>query len=327
LPASRLPVLVAPDKFKGTFAAAEVAAAIARGLRAEGRDAVELPVADGGEGTMEALAGALGGELRAARATDALGREVEAAFALLADGRTAVVEVAEASGLWRLDPGELEAWGATSRGTGELVAAAVEAGARRVIVAAGGSATTDGGAGMLAALGEAGVAGVELVVACDARTAWEDAARVFGPQKGADPETVERLAARLEELAAGAPRDPRGVALTGAAGGIAGGLWAWRDATLVPGAAIVLDAIGFDAAMRAARFVVTGEGRLDEQTLAGKAVGEVATRCRQAGVGCHAVVGQDALPPFLARVLDLQTIAEARTLDEIEAAGRGLAGR
>jgi glycerate 2-kinase len=117
------------------------------------------------------------------------------------------------------------------------------------------------------------------------------------------------------------------MALTGAAGGIAGGLWAWRDATLVPGAALVLDAIGFDAAMRAARFVVTGEGRLDEQTLAGKAVGEVATRCRQAGVGCHAVVGQDALPPFLARVLDLQTIAEARTLDEVEAAGRALAGR
>jgi glycerate kinase len=317
---SDLPVLVAPDKFKGTISAAEVAAALARGLRAGGREAVELPVADGGEGTLEALAD----EVRRAPAHDPLGREVEARYGLLADRRTAVVEVAEASGLWRVAPDERDAFAATTRGTGELIAAAARDGARTVIVAAGGSATTDGGAGCLEAL-----AGVEVgvVVACDARTAWEDAPRVYGPQKGADRETVKRLERRLARLARRAPRDPRGVAMTGCAGGLSGGLWAFRGARLVAGAALVLDAIGFDDAMRGARFVVTGEGRLDEQTLAGKAVGEVATRCRQAGVGCHAVVGENGLDRFAARVLDLQTVTEATTVAELEAAGRMLAGR
>ena len=154
--------------------------------------------------------------------------------------------------------------------------------------------------------------------------AWEDAPRVFGPQKGADPETVARLERRLDELAETAPRDPRGVPMTGCAGGLSGGLWAFRGARLLPGAAYVLDTLGFDAEMRAARFVVTGEGSLDEQTLTGKAVAEVATRCRQGGVGCHAVVGRNELDPFRARVLDLASVTEATTLDELEAAGREL---
>jgi glycerate kinase len=315
------PVLVAPDKFKGTFTAAEVAAAVARGLRAGGRDAVELPVADGGDGTMEVL----GGETHTARVSDPLGRAVEGRFSMLADGR-ALVEVAEASGLARLAKDELDAWAASSRGTGELIVAAVEAGAREVIVAAGGSATTDGGAGALAALDEAGV-DPRLVVAADVRTEWQDAARMFAPQKGADAATVRRLERRLDELAVAAPRDPRGVPMTGCAGGLGGGLWAHRGAQLVSGAALVLEAVGFDAAMREARFVITGEGRMDAGTLAGKAAGEVATRCRQGGVGCHAVTGVNALDPFLARVLDLQTITEATTLAELEAAGRALAER
>ena len=317
-----LAALVAPDSFKGTFSASDVAGAIASGLREAGREAVELPVADGGEGTMEVLVRALGGEIHLATASDPLGRPVEAAFALLPDG-AAVVEAAQASGLGRVDERERDAWAATTRGTGELIAAAAEAGAERVIVTVGGSATTDGGAGAIEALDEAGVR-VEIDVLADVRTPFERAASVFGPQKGADPATVERLERRLHSLANRYRRDPRGEPMSGAAGGLSGALWAEHGARLVPGAAYVLDSIGFDDRMRAAAFVVTGEGSLDEQTLQGKIVGEVATRCRQGGVACHAVVGRDALDPFQERILDLASVTEATTLEELAQAGREL---
>lgn len=319
------PALVAPDSFKGTFSADQVAAAVAAGLRKGGRDAVELPVADGGEGTTATMLRALGGELRRAEVSDPLGRPVTAEYGLLADGRTAVVECAAASGLGLVAEEERDAFGASTRGTGELIAAACEAGARTVLVAVGGSATTDGGAGALEALDEAGVS-PRLEVLCDVRTPWEDAPATFGPQKGADAATVSQLEERLDALAREAPRDPRGVPMTGSAGGLAGGLWAHRRAVLVPGAPRVLDAIGFDALARSAAFVVTGEGRLDRQTLQGKAAGEVATRCRQAGIVCHAVVGQNALDPFEARILDLESIVEVGTLEEMEAAGADLGG-
>jgi glycerate 2-kinase len=317
------PVLVAPDSFKGSFSAGEVAAAISAGLRDGGTEAVELPVADGGEGTLDAVVGALGGEYRTAAVSDPLGRAVEARFGLLPEGR-AVVEMARASGLGLVAEGERDAWAASTRGTGELIAAAVAAGARTVVVTVGGSATTDGGAGALAALDEAGV-DPELEVVCDVRTPFEDAPRVFGPQKGADVAMVERLEVRLAELAATAPRDPRGVPMTGCAGGLAGGLWAFRGATLVPGAAFVLDALGFDAHVQEAAFVVSGEGSLDEQTADGKAVGELAARCRDAGVPCHAVVGCNELETARARALGLTSIREATTLDELRAAGLELA--
>ena len=316
-------MLVAPDKFKGTMSAAEVAAAIATGLRDGGRSAEELPIADGGEGTADALLRALGGEWRTAEATDALGRPVEARYAMLADGR-AVVEAAEASGLWRIEERERDAWAASSRGTGELIAAAIEAGAETVIVAVGGVATTDGGAGALEALADAG-AKPALVVVCDVRTPWERAAAVYAPQKGADPDTVKRLARRMARQAAALPRDPRGVPMTGAAGGLAGGLWAGADAKLVPGAPFVLDVLGFDARMRRAAFVVTGEGTIDEQTLEGKAAGEVAVRCRQAGVACHAIVGRDRLDDFSVRVLALDSLSEAGDPSALADAARRLA--
>ena len=201
-------------------------------------------MADGGEGTMDALVGALGGELREATVPDPLGRPVEARFALLPDG-SAVVETAQASGLGLVSEDERDAWAASTRGTGELIAAATEAGAERVIVTVGGSATTDGGAGALEALAEAGLR-PELDVLCDVRTPFEHAPSVFGPQKGADPEMVERLEERLEELARSFERDPRGEPMTGAAGGLSGGLFGALGARLVPGAAYVLDAIGFD---------------------------------------------------------------------------------
>jgi glycerate 2-kinase len=192
------------------------------------------------------------------------------------------------------------------------------------VVAVGGTATTDAGAGAIAALDDAGV-DPALTVICDVRTPFEDATRVFAPQKGADPGTVKRLQQRLARFASKATRDPRGLPLTGAGGGLAGGLYAQRGARLVPGAPFVLDALGFDARMRAASFVVTGEGRLDEQTLEGKAAGEVAVRCRQAGVACHAVVGQAAIDDFSFRVLALDGLAEASTPVELRAAGRELA--
>jgi glycerate 2-kinase len=321
---SRLAALVAPDSFKGTFSAPEVAAAIAAGLRAGGREADEMPVADGGEGTMQAIVSALGGEVRTITASDPLGRPVEASFALLADGR-GIVETAQASGLGLVAESERDAWAASTRGTGELIAAAVEAGAERVIVTVGGSATTDGGAGALEALEEAGVT-VELDVLCDVRTPFEQAPSVFGPQKGAGPEMVKRLEQRLDELAARLPRDPRSVPMTGAAGGLSGGLWARHGANLQHGASFVLDTIGFDERMRKAAFVVTGEGRIDSQTLQGKIVGELATRCRQGGVACHALVGKNELDDFSARILDLASLTEATTLAELEEGGRRIAG-
>jgi glycerate kinase len=319
-------VLVAPDKFKGTFRAREVAAAIGRGLEDGGCPPPDLcPVADGGDGTLEVLLTALGGETGGAPVTDALGRPMQGGFAVLEDGALGVVEVAEASGLARIAPGERDAEAASSYGTGQLISAAVDAGARVVLVAAGGSATTDGGAGAIAAIQEGGgLRGARLVVLADVRTPFERAAEVFAPQKGADPAAVERLRARLDAFAGQLPRDPRGVAMSGAAGGLAGGLWAAFDAVLEPGAAFVLGELGFDSRMRAARAVIVGEGRMDAQTLEGKIAGEIATRARQAGVPCFAIVGRNELEPFEARILDLQRVAEATTLDAVAEAAAAL---
>jgi glycerate kinase len=317
---SAAPVLVAPDKFKGTLTAAEVAAAIVAGLREAGREVYELPVADGGEGT----APALGGTPVAVSASDPLGRPVEASYAWVDDGTTAIVEAADASGLWRLAPSERDPFAATSAGTGELIAAAVEAGSRHVMVACGGTATIDGGKGLLDALGEK-PRGVRFTAICDVRTPWEQAASEFGPQKGANRDAVTRLDRRLAGRARAMRKDPRGVPMTGCGGGISGALWSELGADLVAGPSYVLDALGFDDLMRRSAFVVTGEGKLDGTTLAGKAVAEVATRCRQAGVWCHAVVGRDELDLFGHRVLDLASVREAGDPRALRRAGRELA--
>jgi glycerate 2-kinase len=325
-------VLVAPDSFKGTFSAGQVAEAIGRGLMDAGPRArpVDLcPVADGGEGTLEALVRALAGELRTATVSDPLGRPIEAWFGLAEDRRgrvIGIVETAAASGLGLVEPAERDPIAASTFGTGQLIAAVIEAGAKTVYLGVGGSATTDGGAGALRALRDAGpLSGVSIVVLTDVRTPFEYAARVFAPQKGADSGQVARLTKRLNDQARRFTRDPRGIPMTGAAGGLAGGLWAELGAELVAGAQFVLDAVDFDHRMRAARAVVTGEGKLDQQSLAGKVVSEVSTRARQAGVPCHAIVGTRELDAFGVRVLDLQAVLEASTLDEITEAGRRLA--
>jgi glycerate kinase len=304
-----------------------VASCIGAGLERAGLTPPDLcPVADGGEGTLEVLLTALGGETAGAPATDPLGRPIAAAgFALIEDGGTAIVEVAEASGLQRVDEGERDAFAASSRGTGELIVAAAAAGAAVVLVAAGGSATTDGGAGAINAIEEAGgLQGTALVVLADVRTPFELAPARFGPQKGADAKTIKLLERRLQQQGALLPKDPRGVPMTGAAGGLAGGLWARYGAKLEPGAAFILKALDFDTRMRAARAVIVGEGRLDPTTLEGKIAGEIATRARQAGVPCHAIVGTNAIDRFSARILDLQVIQEAGTPAALADAGERL---
>ena len=326
MPVPERPVLVAPDSFKGTFSAPQVAGAIGRGLERAGLMPPDLcPVADGGEGTLDALLPQLGGELIAVEVQDPLGRHIRAGFGLVEDGGTAIVEMASASGLSLVGEEERDAWAASTYGTGQLIAAAAEAGAAVILVAVGGSATTDGGAGALEAIADhGGLGGAQIVVLTDVRTVFEDAPKVFGPQKGADPDMVVRLRERLEQLAEKFPRNPLGVPMTGAAGGLSGGLWAAHGARLEPGAPFVLEALDFDARMRASRAVVTGEGKLDEQTLEGKLVGEIGTRARQAGVPLHAIVGTDALDPFGKRIIDLQRTIEATTLEELEAAGEAL---
>ena len=323
--AERRPVLVAPDSFKGTLTSTEVAEAIGRGLADEGVQTDLMPLADGGEGTLDVLLRALGGETVKVETHDALGRPVTARIGVTGDG-TAIVETAQAIGLPLIDEAERDAEAASSYGAGELICAAAATGAGRIIVAVGGSATTDGGAGALEAIeGGGGIGEARLVVCCDAQTAFEDAAVVFGPQKGADPAAVERLTERLRQQARELPRDPSGMPMTGAAGGLAGALWAAHDAELIGGAAFVLDALDADRRMRAARAVVVGEGRLDPTTLEGKAVGELAVRARQAGVPAHAVVGEDALDLLDRRILDLHAVIEAGTKRQLRAAGRRLA--
>lgn len=301
-----------------------MARAIGSGVENAGASADLCPAADGGEGTAAVLVEAMGGETRTAPAHDPLGRPIEATFALVRDGSTAIVEVAAASGLALVEEAERDAERASSAGTGELIGAAVAVGADRILVAAGGSATTDGGRGAIDAIEAAGGLGdARLEVLCDTIVPFERAAEVFAPQKGASAEQVERLTSRLVALAGALPRDPRGRAMTGAAGGLSGGLWAALGAHLVPGATFVLGVVGFDRRLEDADAVITGEGRLDSQSPEGKLTGEVARRCRAAGVPLHAIAGQVALEPDERARLGLASVSEAGTLEEIaRAAGR-----
>jgi len=282
---------LAPDKFRGTLSASDAAEAMARGVRAAGFDEVRvLPLADGGEGTLDALLAAVGGSRRTARVTGPLGGRVDAAWGLLSDG-TAVVEAAQASGL-ALVSGRNDPLRATTRGTGECIAAALRSGARRVVVGVGGSATTDGGLGAVETLGWS-LAGVDVIVACDVTTHFVDAARVYGPQKGANDAEVQLLTRRLgrlaDQYASRTGVEVRELDGSGAAGGLAGGLAA-IGARLEPGFDVVAGAAGLDAALDGADLVLTGEGKVDATSFAGKVVGGVLEWAGDVGVHARGVI-------------------------------------
>ncbi|WP_435886562.1 glycerate kinase [Streptomyces hirsutus] len=343
-------VLVAADKFKGSLTAVEVAERVAAGLRraVPGLEVEALPVADGGDGTV-AAAVAAGFDRREVRVTGPLGDGVTAAFALRGD--TAVVEMAEASGLQRLPGGVLAPLTASTYGSGELLTAALDAGARTLVFGVGGSATTDGGAGMLAALGArflkadgepvapggAGLAElasadlsgldprlgeVAFVLASDVDnplTGPKGAPAVYGPQKGASPEDVRRLDAALAHFVKvlEEPAGATGFAASpgaGAAGGIGYGALL-LGARFRPGIEVMLDVLGFAPALERADLVITGEGSLDEQTLHGKAPAGVAAAARAAGKEVVAVCGRLALPP---EALGRAGIRRAYALTDLE---------
>lgn len=335
-------VVVALAAFKGALSAADASRAVAAGVRlaATGVETRVVPVADGGEGTLDALVAAARGRRRGGVVPDPLGRPVEAAIGEL-PGHVAVVELAQASGYERLTPAERDPEMTSTFGTGEQIRAALDLGATRIIVGLGGSATNDGGMGLARALGvrfldssgaelagrgadlarvasidvsgrDDRVAATEIVVACDVTnplTGDDGAAAVFGPQKGADPGMVRRLDDGLRTYAAAVTRatgvEVLGVPGLGAAGGAAAGLVALLGARIRPGARMVLEAAGLPAALDGAALCITGEGRLDEQSMRGKAPAAVADACAEAGVPCVAVCGQLALLPGMVRRMGL----------------------
>ena len=273
--------LACPASLKGVLSARDAATALAEGLRAWA-EADELPVADGGEGTLDALHAALGGEWREATVGDAFGRPRRARWLALPDGRAAV----EAAQAIPLDPARLDPFAASSRGLGELILAVGRP--RELLVGLGGTATVDGGAGLREVLGELPA---PTRVACDVDVPLLDAARLFAAQKGASPEEARELEARLAGMTELAPyADLPGA---GAAGGLGAALAA-LGAELVRGAELVLDTVGFDPA--GYDLVVTGEGTVDRTTARGKAPGAVARRCREAGVRCVVFGGRVTEP-------------------------------
>ncbi|MCY3634555.1 MAG: glycerate kinase [bacterium] len=284
-------IVAAPDKFRGTATASQVAQAIVTAVEQTGATADAAPMADGGEGTLEVV----GGANRTTTVTGPLGDPVEAPWRL--HRQTAVIEMARASGLALVGGAEAnDPLGATTYGTGELVEAAVERGARRVLVGVGGSATTDGGLGALRALHPTQrLKGVELAVACDVRTRFTDAATVFGPQKGAGATQVELLRRRLERLSQ-VYAETYGVEVndiegSGAAGGLAGGL-ACVGAELCNGFELLAEEVDLYGRIEGADLVVTGEGALDATSLQGKVVGGVGEMAAAAGVPVLTVVGR-----------------------------------
>ncbi len=316
-------MLISPDSFKGTFSAFEVADALAQGAQSAGATCIVSPLADGGEGTAEILARADGGSSSVAHASDPLGRKIRAEFFLSADWATAYIDVAAASGMGLVGEYERDALVASTYGTGQLMVAARDLGVSHIVIGAGGSATTDGGVGALRAIDEAGgLADVRVTVLSDVTTPFEDAAKVFAPQKGADETQVLLLTERLAELAQQWPRDPRGVKGTGAAGGLSGGFWAVLNAEIVSGIDFVLDAVGFDEQLMSVSGVITGEGRLDAQTLQGKVVAGVMARCVPRGIPVHAVVGQCALEQQQIIELGLADVHVASTREQIIHAAR-----
>jgi glycerate kinase len=324
-------VVCCPDSLKGVLAAEDAAAALAEGIgRVAGCEADTLPLGDGGEGTAAALFAAVGGEWRRARVSDALGRPVEARWLRLPDGR-AVVESAEAIGLWRLAPGERDPLNATSQGLGELLLEAVRSGVGEIVVTLGGSATVDGGAGLRRALAGRQLGDVRLRAAVDVTSPLlgpRGAARVFGPQKGASPAQVEQLEQRLASMPELRPYAELPGA--GAAGGLGAALAA-LGATLEPGSALVADAVGLRSRLAGAALAVTGEGTVDRTSAVGKVPGAVAGLCRAVQVRCvvfggRVVGGVDELRALGASEIVALSGNRERAVEDLVKLGATLAG-
>jgi glycerate kinase len=311
-------ILIAPDKFKGSISAAAAAQAIADGFREIGFDAefILAPIADGGEGFAEAMGVALGATWIELNAQDPIGREVPCRYAWVEAQKLAIIEMAEASGLWRLKPEERDPLRANTFGTGQLMRDAIERGAKKILVGLGGSATTDGGIGMAAALGydiltsdnddldpipgslialvrieNSNVIEMpEIIAACDVQNPLlgeRGTARVFAPQKGADARTVAHLEASLTQLAEIVTEslecDFKDTPGAGAAGGIGYGLMSFCGARVQSGFDLLAETVGLEAKIKDADLVITGEGRLDAQTLEGKGPAGVAQLARKHG--------------------------------------------
>ncbi len=361
-------ILIAPDKFKGSLTASVAAHAIHRGFRSVfPKVEVEVaPIADGGEGFAEALAAALDAEWITLMSEDAIGRKVEARYAWVDSEKLAVIEMSECSGLWRLKPAERNPLSATTHGTGILIRDAIARGAKRILVGLGGSATTDGGAGIAYALGyrflshaggefiphpgtldlldriepPASLVLPEIIAACDVQNPLlgdRGTARVYSPQKGADPHTMEVLESAMQHLAdvcaSVLQRDFRKTPGAGAAGGLGYGLLTFCNATIRPGFDIIAETMRLDERIAAADLVITGEGRLDDQTLDGKGPAGIAGRARAAGKRVIAFGGAvtdmaersgifDAMIPIVDHPMTLeQAMTAAESLLE-RAAGR-----
>ena len=322
-------IIIAPDSFKDSLSAAGVAQAIAAGLAQVWPDAhlVQCPMADGGEGTVDAVLAACNGELRRQTVRGPLGGTVEARWGWLADSHTAIIEMAEASGLQLVAPGQRDACSSTTYGTGELIRAALDSGAQRIILAIGGSATNDGGAGAMQALGvqlldgesqplppgglalarlsrisletlDPRLAQVRFEIAADVNNPLcgpHGASAIFGPQKGASPEQVAQLDAALghfaDHCAQVLPNDVRDQPGSGAAGGLGFAAKAFLGAQFRPGVEVVAELVGLDEAVRGADLVITGEGRFDAQTLRGKTPFGVARIAQRHGVPVIVIAG------------------------------------
>ena len=344
-------VVVAPNAFKGSLTAPQAAAAMALGVRDVFPDAdvVEVPVADGGDGTVEALVSALHGEYVHTDVEGPLGDPVRATFGLTDHGGMGVVELASASGLTLIPAERRDPRKASTYGFGQLLQAVRATGAGKIVAGIGGSATNDGGAGMAQALGyrlldaaghdlarggaalahlgridaagfDRGWQAVSVEVACDVTnplTGTQGASAVYGPQKGADEAAVRELDAALSRLAAVIERDlgkkVADVPGAGAAGGAGAGLLAFLDAQLVPGAPLIVTASGFDEKVKGADLIITGEGRVDSQTAYGKAPGEVAKRGKAARIPVLLIAGSKA-PGW--EVLSDLGVTSVVTLDE-----------
>ena len=359
-------VVIAPDSYKGCLSALEVAKAMERGVLSvfPSAEVRKIPIADGGEGTVAALVTATNGQLRQAEVTDPLGNKISAHWGVLGDGRTAVIEMAAASGLPLVPKEKRDPRVTTTYGTGELIKAALADGLAKIIIGIGGSATNDGGTGMARALGvrfldaagqEVAAGGgslaeicqidttgldprlknTEIVVACDVDNplcGTRGASAVFGPQKGATPEMVQQLDAGLAKYASCARqatgRDVAEKAGAGAAGGLGAGLMFFTPAQLKPGVEIVLDAVGFSDIVRDADFVITGEGRTDFQTAFGKAPVGVAKVAKTHGAPVFCISGGlgEGADDVLAQGIDavMSICDRPLSLEECMAAGAQL---